>query len=247
MVIKLPKFDLLASNTKLDKSQKKGWLNLGLSLAPADESGFQVCAFSSAGCRTSCLFTAGRGKMPNVVASRIRKTREFFADKGAFLRRLAADIDKAQKWCDANGWKLCIRLNVLSDIRWENQKLDGKNLFDTFPNVQFMDYTKNPNRMEKFIAGELSANYHLTFSRSEENGKIADAILASGGNVATVFRPVDPKAKKRTFDLPEFWNGRPVHNGDETDLRFLDPKGVTVGLRVKGDAWRDVSGFVVNF
>jgi hypothetical protein len=36
----------------------------------------------------------------------------------------------------------------------------------------------------------------------------------------------------------------PVINGDETDLRFLDAKGVIVGLRAKGKARKDTTGFV---
>jgi hypothetical protein len=36
----------------------------------------------------------------------------------------------------------------------------------------------------------------------------------------------------------------PVFNGDESDLRFLDPKGVIVGLYAKGKAKKDTSGFV---
>jgi hypothetical protein len=35
-------------------------------------------------------------------------------------------------------------------------------------------------------------------------------------------------------------------NGDENDLRFLDPKGVVVGLTAKGKAKSDTSGFVVG-
>jgi hypothetical protein len=35
-----------------------------------------------------------------------------------------------------------------------------------------------------------------------------------------------------------------VFNGDESDLRFLDPQGVIVGLYAKGKAKKDTSGFV---
>jgi len=49
---------------------------------------------------------------------------------------------------------------------------------------------------------------------------------------------------KKTLAMPEFYNGIPVFNGDESDLRFLDPKGVVVGLYAKGKAKKDISGFV---
>jgi hypothetical protein len=36
--------------------------------------------------------------------------------------------------------------------------------------------------------------------------------------------------------LPKTYAGHTVFNGDDTDLRFLDPKGVVVGLKAKGEA-----------
>jgi hypothetical protein len=59
--------------------------------------------------------------------------------------------------------------------------------------------------------------------------------LSNGMNVAAVFHKV-----------PETYLGRTVINGDETDLRFLDPKGVIVGLKAKGKAKKDTTGFVVS-
>jgi hypothetical protein len=44
--------------------------------------------------------------------------------------------------------------------------------------------------------------------------------------------------------MPATYNGLPVFNGDDSDLRFLDPKGVIVGLYAKGRARKDTSGFV---
>jgi hypothetical protein len=125
--------------------------------------------------------------------------------------------------------------------------LDGESLFDKHPEVQFLDYTKNPARMMKFIKGGMPANYHLTFSQSEENAEDCKKVLAAGGNVAAVFAPLDKKAKKRTFEFPESWEGHKVFNGDDTDLRFLDPQGQIIGLRAKGRAFKDDSGFVTWF
>jgi hypothetical protein len=59
-------------------------------------------------------------------------------------------------------------------------------------------------------------------------------VLEMGGNVAVVFRN----------QLPKTWKGFEVVNGDETDLRFLDKKGVVVGLIEKGFAKKDETGFV---
>jgi hypothetical protein len=61
--------------------------------------------------------------------------------------------------------------------------------------------------------------------------------VSSGqGNAAVVFQT-----------LPDTFLGLQVINGDEHDLRHLDPKGVIVGLLPKGrKAKRDTSGFVVR-
>jgi hypothetical protein len=57
-------------------------------------------------------------------------------------------------------------------------------------------------------------------------------------NVAVVFGV--PKSKP----LPVAYLNREVFNGDDSDLRFLDPKGVVVGLYAKGKAKKDTTGFV---
>jgi len=44
--------------------------------------------------------------------------------------------------------------------------------------------------------------------------------------------------------MPNTYAGAPVVDGDASDLRFLDPDGVVVGLKAKGDAKKDTSGFV---
>ena len=128
-----------------------------------------------------------------------------------------------------------VRLNGTSDLPWEKVFPMGD-----FPQVKFYDYTKNPVRMEKFTQGKMPANYHLTFSRSEENEKEALAILPTGGNVAAVF------AVKKGQDLPKTWKGFEIIDGDLDDVRFTDPTGVIVGLRAKGDALKDKTGFVIN-
>lgn len=107
---------------------------------------------------------------------------------------------------------------------------------EAFPNVQFYDYCKSPERMTKFVNGEMPSNYHLTFSRSETNGALALAFLRSGGNVAMVFRK----------SLPATYYGHEVIDGDETDLRFLDGSGKIIGLKEKGLAKKDETGFVLE-
>ena len=134
-----PRLDLLASNSKLDKAQKQGVWQIGLSLAPADASGYNVCPHASEGCKAACLFTAGRGRMPTVHKGRVAKTLEFFRNKEEFIQRVSSDIAMANAWAQTNKFGLTVRLNVISDLVWEKIKANGKTLFDLYPEVQFLD------------------------------------------------------------------------------------------------------------
>jgi hypothetical protein len=227
---------LNSGNAKTRKGQKLGWKTYGIHFAPEKLSGFNVCKCASLGCTSSCLNTAGRGAMSSVQRARIEKTRKFFLHKEAFMSELFSEIRKAIRKAEKEKLNPCFRLNLTSDIPWENVRHDGVSVFEAFPNVRFYDYTKYADRMARFLAGELPANYHLTFSRSESNDPLVQAVMTSGGNVAVVFRKT----------LPKSWRGVPVVDGDETDLRFLDKQGVIVGLVEKGKAKKDNSGFVVE-
>ena len=118
------------------------------------------------------------------------------------------------------------RLNGTSDIAWEKH-----DVIQQFPAVQFYDYTKILGRKV-----EALSNYHLTFSQADGNEEDVQKAIDKGMNVATVFR------KK----LPVAHMGIPVYDGDDSDLRFLDPKQVVVGLKAKGKAKKDTTGFVVD-
>ena len=227
-------------NAKTLKGEKVGFRTFGLHLSPADKSGFNVCQWSSAGCRAACLDTAGRGCMSNVQTARIAKTQRFFKDNFAFMSDLRSEIGKAIKSAARKNLTPCFRLNLTSDIPWENirkHRADKINVMEEFPQVNFYDYTKGFYRMRAWLDGKMPDNYHLTFSRSEvTSDNKMKTILALGGNVAVVFRGT----------LPKTYLGYPVVNGDENDLRFKDPKGVIVGLVEKGLAKKDETGFVVE-
>ena len=220
---------LSTKNAKLEKTMrsKTRYYVTGLSLAPANTSGFDVCQGSSAGCRAGCLFYAGQGRFDNVQRARVAKTRLFFQHRETFRAMLYADIERAQQIARKRRARLAVRLNVLSDLPWERIFPD---LFERFSDVQFYDYTK--------VAGRTTpANYHLTFSRSEVNDVDAKRELMAGRNVTVVFR---------SKELPRAWNGVPVVSGDTHDLRFLDKSGRVVGLYAKGRALSDRTGFVVQ-
>lgn len=220
---------LTTSNTKVLKGGGRGYMTFILHLAPADSSGREVCPKRSAGCTAACLNTAGRGQMHKVQEGRMRKTRWFHEDRAGFMDQLVWDINAGIRKAQREDVIPVFRLNGTSDIAWERVRAKGQNVFEMFPSVQFYDYSKLHNRKVSQYQ-----NYHLTFSRAENNDKDVAKAIAAGMNVAVVFR-----------EIPQTYMGLPVISGDEDDLRFLDPKGVIVGLTAKGKAKKDTSGFVV--
>ncbi len=227
-------FKLLSTaNPKIQKGTKLGYLSFILHLAPADLSGRETCPKRTAGCTAACLNTAGRGGMfkrgenTNMIQrARIRKTQYFFNQRQDFMLDLKRDIEKAIKFAERKGLTPVFRLNGTSDLSWEKyDMIPGQNVFECFPNVQFYDYTKILGRKTK-----MYPNYHLTFSKADGNdADVAEALL-QGMSVVAVYDRIPAG----------------VPSADETDLRFLDPKGIMLGLKAKGRAKKDYSGFVIR-
>ncbi len=228
---------LSTANPKIQKGTKLGYLSFILHLAPADLSGRETCPKRTAGCTAACLNTAGRGGMfrkgenTNMIQqARIRKTKMFFEDREGFMEQLEKDINLGIKQARRLGLTPVFRLNGTSDLAWEKYTMKGsdKNVFEMFDNIQFYDYTKVLGRKVSHLK-----NYHLTFSAADGNDADVARAVAQGMNVAAVFDR-----------LPEEYMGREVIDADEHDLRFLDAKNVIAGLKAKGRAKKDTSGFV---
>ena len=226
-------FKLLSTaNPKIQKGTKQGYLSFILHLAPADLSGRETCPKRTAGCTAACLNTAGRGGMfkrgetTNVIQkARIRKTKYFFEARDYFMQDLYEDIQKAIRFAERKGLTPVFRLNGTSDLSWEKYTINDKNIFELFPTVQFYDYTKVLGRKVSQYK-----NYHLTFSKADGNdADVAEALL-QGMSVVAVYDKIPAG----------------VPSADETDLRFLDPKGIMLGLKAKGKAKKDYSGFVIR-
>ena len=236
---------LSTGNPKVLKGMSQGYNTYILHLAPANLSGYETCAKRTLGCTDACLNLAGRGGMfkrgenTNVIQqARIRKTKMFFENRVEFMTTLVKDIELGIKQSKKMELVPVFRLNGTSDLSWEKYEVvrNGqlfRNIFTAFPEVQFYDYTKVLGRKVK----EYS-NYHLTFSAADGNDSDVLKAMNEGLNVAVVF------GIKKTLPMPVDYLNRPVFNGDESDLRFLDPKGVIVGLYAKGKAKKDTTGFV---
>ncbi len=221
------------SDAKTVKGNKRGYLTAVLYLAPAGEAGGRtMCPYSSPECEDACLNWAGRagifkaGEDTNAIQqARIRRTLAYLADPQAFEDMLASDIDKLVREAASRDLIPAVRVNGTSDQPKLAQRLARR-----YPSVQFYDYTKIPQPWRRTLP-----NYHLTFSFSGNNHLACYEALMYGINVAVVF---DDK-------VPETWQGTRVINGDESDLRFLDARGVIVGLKSKGVARKmAVGGFI---
>ena len=222
------------------KGEKLGYLTGILYLAPSNESKvINTCPAASKGCRMACLFTAGRGGFNSVREARIRKTVQFAHERESFMAQLAEDIAELIRKAEKNNLIPVVRLNGTSDIAWEKEAIASfPNLMAKFPTIQFYDYTAIYGRAIGFASdSNWPANYHLTFSKKENNDAKVAGALDAGVTVSVVFA---------SADLPSQYLGKRVVNGDESDLRFLDDKGVVLGLKAKGKGRKDTTGFVVH-
>ena len=241
-------------NPKTDKGHKRGYATAVLYLAPARNSGLNTCIDATPDCTAACLYTAGRGGFdPEVAEARLARTHFFFYHRSEFNSRLVLEIERHARKCVRVQMRCAVRLNGTSDFPWERLILnDGQTALEKYPEIQFYDYTKTARRALAWATGEMPANYHLTFSRAEtdKNHAAAEAVMAAGGNVAVVMRICGCGVKqtcKHAIEGGWTYAGRAVVNGDADDLRFLDPAGVIVGLKAKGQARVEpLSGFVID-
>jgi hypothetical protein len=238
-------------NAKTIKGQKYGFRTLVLYMAPYKISGVNLCAMADiAQCHETCLNTAGNPMYAEMKRKgRLNKALYYLNARDQFINQLAREITLNLSKAKRDGFELLVRLNGTTDIRWENEDfiLDPKNakalglaagkyrnIMQVFPHVQFYDYTKIPNRKD------IPLNYDLTFSYSGVLAyqKYVNRAIEVGMRIAVVFRD-----KKK---IPESFLGMQCVDGDDSDIRHIDPKGVVVALYAKGSAKKDTSGFVVD-
>lgn len=223
----------VGNNAKTIKSDALGKYLTGiLYLAPADTSGFNVCAEHTDGCADSCLFTAGFGRATSIQEYRIARTLEFFNNRKQFIADLCKDIEALIRKTEKLSLKPAVRLNGTSDLYWE--KL-APELFQ-YTEVMFYGYTKVKTRYRDFLEGKMLKNTYYTFSRSELNEKHCLNVLEKYPK-ATVAIVTDSK--------PKTWNGYKCIDGDQHDLRFLDKPNSIITLIPKGKAKKDKTGFVI--
>ena len=230
--------DTSGGNNKLRKNNKDVKLRVaGLSMMPDDI----VCAMRwIAACALECLRYSGRGIFDAVEMARQAKTDWYHEDREAFIAQLVKEIALFEKLCIKNGVECWIRLNVLSDVRWELEQNGA--IPQRFPNVNFYDYTK----IAKRLGDKLPPNYQLMFSYSKkpEYQKYVTQALKTNVPISVVFYG----------PIPEVFLGRRTVNGDDSDILNLYQQGKVIALtykvakRKKGEPKVDIreSQFVVD-
>ena len=230
----MPKKLLSAGNTnaKTAKNEIKTFI---LYLMPYNQNseGKQLCPHASKGCAAACLVSAGRGSFSNVIKARVNKTELFIKNKLAFLNKLSDEIVQETAKAKRGGYRVAFRLNGTSDVDfiYMLKKYGFLDIETLQPHAVFYDYTKN---IQKAIRYKSHPNYTLTFSRSESNSLNCETAIRHGINVAAVFN-----------ELPKVWRGVEVVDGDKSDLQMLKYNGVILGLKAKGAARKDTTGFTI--
>ena len=259
------------ANPKTVKGQAHGYMTAILYLAPFSLSDVNLCPTAEiAGCWKTCLNVQGRGGIPNgnwihsagrvafsvpnnaIQRARLARTRLFNEDQPAFMDQLTHELAAFVKRAERKGLVPCVRLNGTSDILWERTgDRDDFTVFANFPSVQFYDYTKLPARLRQ----PLPPNYHLSVSWSGKNGRYQHmaelAARETGAPLVGVRHGGWPDAGTHWSmsdldDIATRAGCRQVVNGDEHDLRFLDPPHSLVVLKAKGLARRESNGFVLG-
>lgn len=223
------------ASAKTIKGEKIGFLTGILYLVPDNE----LCPLAKlAGCMAGCLRSAGRGAFDSVQRARQAKTDFFRQHREAFMLSMCADVWSLVHRAHKLAMRPLVRPNGTSDIPWENILVGayGKTIFQLFPDVQFYDYTKHPSRN---LDGKTAGNYDLTYSFSAVTPKpISLKGLTNPHNrrTAVVFH--------KREEIPPTFRGWDVVDGDNTDVRHIEPSRVVVALYAKGKARTDTSGFV---
>ncbi|MEB3198842.1 MAG: hypothetical protein VKP62_16745 [Candidatus Sericytochromatia bacterium] len=243
---------LLNVNGKLSMPVPGARLRLaGLSFAPADRSGVNVCPKSTPGCRAACvLWFGGRTVMQATRDAAVRRTLAFLQDRQAFLRDLRADLRALARAARKRRAVPVVRLNVASDIDWARVAPDVFRDAAAL-GIKVYDYSKDAARVLRELArrdaGRRSrlcraavpacnpdsvvwargplAPWNLTLSVSEVTTfQEAKAVHDAGGNLATVFavRYYSAGGRGRFGEVPATVVYRDAVTGEEFRTRTVD-------------------------
>lgn len=200
-------FTARPTSSKAIKSNKafNKYINVILYLVPGDLLGPRLC-INFETCLQGCLFWSGHGGNYNTARGRVVKTLAYLIYPEAFRSRLKRDLINAKRAAAKQGKQLVLRLNGTTDLHPRAFGLEHD------PEVVRYEYTKCVA-----FAIRKNSGIHYTYSHY---GNVAESVwaLESGINVSIVLEKGQP--------IPIWAVGYTQVNGDEHDLRFLDPVSV---------------------
>jgi hypothetical protein len=180
--------------------------------------------------------------MDSVKAARVRKTVFLQTNRAEFCRILKSEIQQAADLAAYHGHNVRFRLNVDSSIPWHSEEYGA--IMQTFPHLEFYDYhpLKAMNSRRHWRLSDIPPNLKICWSKKEtDSWAQVEAAVADLQNVAVVFHDEAPhragrgayaQQLPRYVELPNL--GRwPVIDGDTSDDRTTDPRGLLIGLRLK--------------
>ena len=130
--------DTRGNNTKVKKSNEQAgsqYRFASMSLYPMHP----ICAGAkAAGCMPTCLNFTGMAEVypDTILTARQAKSDLWLNDPELFLEMLRRELHNFDKLCAKQGVIGVVRLNVYSDIPWEEYGIPQE-----FPRLQFYDYT----------------------------------------------------------------------------------------------------------
>ena len=229
------------SQTKLSKaSDKTTYRNYGLTLSPADEARayiagsscrWTMCPGASEGCIPVCVGSeTGQGRLDSSKIARIGRTLAYYVDPLRWWTRYTDELTVLRRRAHRAGDRLAFRANVASD----SPRLAAYSRV-CFPDIEWYDYTVILPALDR------EDGVHRVYSLKENRIRQADKALSRGHGVAVVYRD----------QIPDYWRGHPVINGDVHDLFWLqardarmraygtpDHGAYVVGLKLKGHRWQ---------
>lgn len=142
-----------------------------------------LCKKATNACAASCLYHQGILKNSDFSKNRVKKARlkrtfKFLLQRDTFFQQLIKEITALHKKASQLGLNLAIQLNGTSDILWEKEAFEFKeikyaNIMSYFKHIQFFDYTKYDVLKQR---NKRPDNYHLTYSRAGmHKGKLVDS------------------------------------------------------------------------
>lgn len=185
--------------------------------------------------------------LSKIQSARVKRTRLLFENRAAYVAIVVKEICAAIRRAARKQHAVSVRINCTSDVSPLLYKIAGLQIHEIFKpfGVYFYDYTKVPAYTFNGAIAALGVSYTLSFNGY--NQAACKQYLEAGGNVAMVFRAADGSKLK---NLPEAFQGFKVIDGDITDFRPSDPRGVIVGLRYKENA-KDIaarkSGEIIDY